>query len=228
MHFFSDPLNAYDIRQICSKNGLEIIESRWKLLEKWKNLLIEANKKVNLISRKETNLIWEKQILPCLALLILRKFDFNSEVCDFGTGAGLPGMLLAIVRPDLSLTLFESRKKKVLEVHKMIEILEIANVQVVHGRGEELSKRKQWLRKFPYITSRAVAPMIDIVNWTKDLRSTESVLHIFKGGEIEEEIFFLSKKISGLRIKKSLMSIKGYSKLAENQKYLISLEFNKD
>ena len=228
MHFFSDPLSPYDIRNICLKNGLEIIESRWKLLENWTNLLIEVNKEVNLISRKETNLIWEKQILPCLALLILRKFDLNSDVCDFGTGAGLPGMLLAIVRPDLRLTLFESRKKKVLAVHKMIETLEITNVQVVHGRGEELSKRKQWLKKFPYITSRAVAPMIDIVNWTKDLRSTESVLHIFKGGEIEEEIFFLSKKISGLRIKKSLMSIKGYSKLAENQKYLISLKFNKD
>ena len=142
MNFYSDPLRADDIRQICLKNGLEIIENQWRLLNKWTNLVLEINQKVNLISRKETNLIWEKQILPCLALLILRKIDFDSEVCDFGTGGGFPGMLLAIVRPDLNLTLFDSRKKKVFAVQKMIESLEIKNVHVVHGRGEELSKKK--------------------------------------------------------------------------------------
>ena len=228
MNFYSDPLRADDIRQICLKNGLEIIENQWRLLNKWTNLVLEINQKVNLISRKETNLIWEKQILPCLALLILRKIDFDSEVCDFGTGGGFPGMLLAIVRPDLNLTLFDSRKKKVFAVQKMIESLEIKNVHVVHGRGEELSKKKRWSKRFPYITSRAVAPMINIVNWTKNLRSDKSILHLFKGGEIEEEIIFLSNKISGLKIKKSLMNLKGYTKLAENQKYLISLEFNND
>ena len=100
MSDYQPPLKADAIRRICLENGLEIPDTQWNLLEKWAALLLEVNQKVNLISRKETDLLWEKQILPCLALLIFRKFSPAAEVCDFGTGGGLPGMILAIVRPD--------------------------------------------------------------------------------------------------------------------------------
>ena len=117
---YQNPLKEDDVRQICYNNGLEIHDHHWNLLKKWVFLLQDLNQKANLISRKETNFLWEKQILSCLTLLILRKFNQNSEICDFGTGGGLPGILMAIVRPDLKLTLFESRKKKVKFVQEMI------------------------------------------------------------------------------------------------------------
>ena len=63
------PLKSIDIRQICLKNDLQISDSQWKLLEKWAVMLLEANQQVNLISRKEIDLLWEKQILSCLSLL---------------------------------------------------------------------------------------------------------------------------------------------------------------
>tara|TARA_Y100001970_G_C14251135_1_gene871966 strand:- start:917 stop:1597 length:681 start_codon:yes stop_codon:yes gene_type:complete len=222
---YENPLSADDIRQICLKNDLEICETQWQLLKKWTDLLLKINKKVNLISRKETNFIWEKQVLSCLSLLILRKFAFNSEICDFGTGGGLPGMILAIVRPDLNLTLFESRGKKVNAVQKIIEDLKISNVQIIVGRGEELGKKNEWRNRFSYITSRGVASIIDIVNWTKGLRKKNSVLHLFKGGEIKNEISLLLKKNSRLKINSSKISLKGYQKFVENKKYLISIEF---
>ena len=222
---YESPLKAEDVRQICLMNGLEIHDKQWFLLERWSILLLDLNKKVNLISRKETEFLWEKQILSCLALLILRKFNLDAEICDFGTGGGLPGMPLAIVRPDLKLTLFESRQKKVLAVKKMIEILKIPNVQIVLGRGEELAKKRQWCKRFSYVTSRAVASPTDIVSWTKDLRKEKSVLHIFKGGKIKEEINVLSKKFSGLKISSSSIKLIGFTKFAENNKFLISIEF---
>ena len=228
MNDYESPLKAEEVRQICLKNGLEILDAQWFLLEKWSELLLDINQKVNLISRKETEYLWEKQILSCLTLLILRKFSLNSEICDFGTGGGLPGMLLAIVRPDLKLTLFESRKKKVLVVQKMIETLKISNAQIVLGRGEELAKKKQWFKRFPYVTSRAVASSVDLVRWTKDLRMKKSVLHLFKGGKIKHEIIALKKKFSGLKINTSLMNLNGYPRFAENNKFLISLEFYED
>ena len=228
MNDYERPLKAEDVRQICFKNGLEIQDTQWFLLNKWSILLLDLNKKVNLISRKEIDYLWEKQILSCLTLLILRKFSFESEICDFGTGGGLPGMLLAIVRPDLQVTLFESRNKKVLAVQNMIETLKIPNVQIILGRGEELAKKRQWFKRFPYVTSRAVASSLDLIRWTKYLRRKKSVLHLFKGGNIKEEIHDLSKKISGLTINSSLMNLNGYPKFAENNKFLISLEFYQD
>mgnify|MGYP003957284307 FL=1 len=226
MSAYQSPLTADNVRQICSENGLDISDSQWQLLEKWAALLLEVNQNVNLISRKETEFLWEKQILPCLALLIFRKFSPDADVCDFGTGGGLPGMLLAIVRPDLRLTLLDSRHKKIEVVQQMIDNLKLPNAQTVLGRGEELGKQRPWRQRFPLLTARAVAPLIDLVRWTADLRKAESVLHIYKGGEIKDEVFALSKKVSGVRVNKSLMVLKGFPKFAENQKYLISLEFS--
>ena len=226
MSDYQSPLTAADVRRICLENGLDISDSQWQLLEKWAALLLEVNQNVNLISRKETEFLWEKQILPCLALLIFRKFSPDADVCDFGTGGGLPGMLLAIVRPDLRLTLLDSRHKKIEVVQQMIDSLKLSNAQTVLGRGEELGKQRPWRQRFPLLTARAVAPLIDLVRWTADLRKVESVLHVYKGGEIKDEVFALSKKVSGVRVNKSLMVLKSYPKFAENQKYIISLEFS--
>ena len=220
-------LKPCEVRRICLENDLEISDTQWKLLEKWATLLLDVNQNVNLISRKETDLLWEKQILPCLSLLVFRKIPAGVDVCDFGTGGGLPGVILAIVRPDLRLTLLDSRQKKVAVVQQMIDTLKISNVQTVHGRGEELGKqRPPWHQRFPFVTARAVAPLIDLVRWTSDLRKPESVLHVFKGGEIRDEFKALTKMVSGFKVKKSLMVLKGYSQFAENQKYIISLEFS--
>ena len=226
MSDYQSPLTAADVRRICLENGLDISDSQWQLLEKWAALLLEVNQNVNLISRKETEFLWEKQILPCLALLIFRKFSPDADVCDFGTGGGLPGIILAIVRPDLRLTLLDSRHKKIEVVQQMIDSLKLSNAQTVLGRGEELGKQRPWRQRFPLLTARAVGPLIDLVRWTADLRKVESVLHIYKGGEIKDEVFALSKKVSGVRVNKSLMVLKGYPKFAENQKYIISLEFS--
>ena len=108
----------------------------------------------------------------------------------------------------------------------MIDTLKLSNVQTVHGRGEDLGKQRHpWRQRFPFVTARGVAPLIDLVRWTSALRKPESVLHVFKGGEIRDEFKALTKMVSGFKVKKSLMVLKGYSQFAENQKYIISLEF---
>ena len=220
-------LKPCEVRRICLENDLEISDTQWQLLEKWATLLLDVNQNVNLISRKEADLLWEKQILPCLSLLIFRKIPAGVDVCYFGTGGVLPGVILAIVRPDLRLTLLDSRQKKIAVVQQMIDTLKLSNVQTVHGRGEELGKqRPPWCKRFQFVTARAVAPLIDLVRWTSALRKPKSVLHVFKGGEIRDEFKALTKMVSGFKVKKSLMVLKGYSQFAENQKYIISLEFS--
>ncbi len=222
----SSSLNSTKVRQICLDNGLEIPDNQWQKLEQWASLLLKYNQNINLISRKETHLMWEKQILPCLALLAMRPFPQGLDVCDFGTGGGLPGMILAIVRPDLRLSLVDSRKKKIEVVQQMINDLELENAQTVLGRGEDLGKIRPWRQRFPIITARAVGSLMDLTNWTSGLRKSDSVLHIFKGGEIKEEVLSLTKIIPGVKVNKTLMVLKGYPDFAENKKYLISLNFS--
>ena len=220
------PLKSIEVKQICLENDLEISDSQWQLLEKWAVMLLDVNQKVNLISRKGTDLLWEKQILPCLSLLVLRKIEKSADVCDFGTGGGLPGIILAIIRPDLYLTLVDSRQKKVAVVQKIVDDLGLPNVQVICGRGELLGKHAEWNQRFSVITSRAVAPLIDLVRWTNGLRKPESALHILKGGEIQDEMNALSLMFTGIKISKSLIVLKGFAKFKQNQKYIISINFS--
>lgn len=211
------------IRRILQQNGLEVAESRWALLERWAELLHEHNQRINLVSRKEEGVIWEKHLLPCLALLCLREFPEGVDVCDFGTGGGLPGLPLAIVRPDLRVTLLDSRRKKIAAVQQMVEQLGLENAQTVLGRGEELGKVRPWRQRFPVLTARAVAPLSDLLRWIRDLRKPDAVLHVFKGGEFRDEIAQASRAFPGVKLNKSLMVLKGYSELAENQKFLVSV-----
>ena len=221
-----NPLKPTEVRQICLDNGLIIKDPQWHLLEEWADLLLSYNQEINLVSRKETDLLWEKQILHCLSLLAYRQIPKGLEVCDFGTGGGLPGIILAIIRPDLYLTLFDSRQKKVAVVQNIVDDLGLPNVRVICGRGELLGKQFEWNQKFSVITVRAVAPLIDLVKWTVGLRKPESVLHIFKGGEIQDEMNALSLMIKGTKISKSLIVLKGFAKFKVNQKYIISINFS--
>ena len=220
------PLKSTEVRQICLDNGLIVSDSQWRVLEKWADLLLNYNQEINLISRKQTDLLWEKQILHCLSLPILQKIPNGLEVFDFGTGGGLPGIILAIIRPDLHLTLVDSRQKKVAVVQKIVDHLGLSNVRVICGRGELLGKQAEWNQRFSVITARAVAPLIDLVNWTIGLRKPESALHILKGGEIQDEINALSLMFTGIKISKSPIVLKGYAKFKQNQKYIISIKFS--
>ena len=218
-------LKPAEVRQICLDNGLIIKDPQWHLLEEWADLLLSYNLEINLVSRKETDLFWEKQILHCLSLLIYREIPQGLEVCDFGTGGGLPGIILAIIRPDLYLTLVDSRQNKVAVLQKIVDYLRLSNVRVICGRGEQLGKQAEWNQRFSVITARAVAPLIDLVRWTIGLRKPESALHILKGGEIQDEIKTLSLKCKGIKVSESLIVLKGYAKFKINQKYIISINF---
>jgi len=219
-------LRPFEIRQICLENGLIIKDSQWQLLEEWADLLLNYNQEINLVSRRETDLFWEKQILHCLSLLVYREIPQGLEVCDFGTGGGLPGIILAIIRPDLYLTLVDSRQKKVAVVQKIVGDLGLSNVRVICGRGELLGKQTEWNQRFSVITARAVAPLTDLVRWTIGLRKPESALHILKGGEIQDEMKALSLMFTGIKIRKSLIVLKGFDKFEQNKKYIISIKFS--
>ena len=123
-------------------------------------------------------------------------------VLDLGTGGGFPGIPLAILNPEVHFILVDSIEKKIRAVADIVECLELRNVEVVRGRVEELSVQVD------YIVSRAVAPMDELVRWTKkQLRpgqagSLPNGWVVLKGGDLKEELMNYRKEVEIQPLKK--------------------------
>ncbi len=218
-------LTSVQTRQILAANQILFDETQWSLLERWVDILLEANQKLNLISRKDTHQIWEKHVLHSLALLTRHSFAEGARVCDLGTGGGFPGIPLAIACPHAHFTLIDSTQKKIKAIQAMISELALPNVQTVAGRVEELGKQSRYYRRFSILTARAVAPLKSLEIWTRDLRASHAVLHVYKGGDLSVEIQELARNKSIRKVTHALLSLKTAPQFAQNQKQIVSLYF---
>ena len=137
------------------KIGININEDQLNKLETYYNFLIEYNKNVNLTRIVDKEEVYLKHFYDSLTLI--KVIDLNQELslCDVGTGAGFPGMVLAIVFPNLSVTLVDSLQKRIIFLEKLINKLGIKNVKTVHARIEDYAKDNR--EKYDIVTSRAVA-----------------------------------------------------------------------
>ncbi len=153
------------------------------------------NEKINLISRKDIDSLYEKHVLHSLALAVLCNFNPGARVVDVGTGGGFPGIPLAIFFPDVEFLLIDSIGKKIKVVKAVSEAIGLKNVTAVHGRAEELKGSS-----CDFAVSRAVAPLTDLWRWVSPLivkgQKSEELrngLICLKGGDLQAEI-----ELSGL------------------------------
>lgn len=113
-------------------------------------LLLEKNQSVNLISRKNTEALVEQHLLPSLAISRLMPMDPGSSALDIGSGGGFPGLVLAIVQPNIQWTLLDSIGKKIRALEEFVLQLDLHNVTCINNRAEHLQQR------YHYVTGRAV------------------------------------------------------------------------
>lgn len=135
-----------------------------------------------LIGPREVPRLWERHLLNCGALGAL--LPAGSTVADIGSGAGLPGLVLAIARPDLRLTLIEPLLRRATYLQEVVDDLGLENVTVVRGRADVLHGKQL----FDVVTSRAVAPLERLLGWSMPLVAPRGALVALKGSAIVDEI----------------------------------------
>ncbi|MFV0507025.1 MAG: 16S rRNA (guanine(527)-N(7))-methyltransferase RsmG [Bacteroidales bacterium] len=156
--------------------------------EKLQGLYAEWNEKINVISRKDIDLLYERHVLHSLSIAKFTKFAPQSSILDIGTGGGFPGIPLAIMFPDLRFTLVDSIAKKIKVVNEVASSLGLCNVNAFQGRAENIKD------KFDFVVCRAVTAMPAIVGWMNGKIKTENNNPIpngiicLKGGDLNEEL----------------------------------------
>ena len=179
--------------EILLKYFTEFSDEQLRQLKLLKELYKEWNEKINVISRKDIDSLYEKHVLHSLSIAATVEFPDGSEIIDLGTGGGFPGIPLAIFFPEVKFHLVDSISKKLKVVDAVAEAIGLQNITTQHSRIEDIKDRK-----FDYVVSRAVAPLKDLWRWSRPLIKTKTTvaekprfvpgLFCLKGGDLTTEI----------------------------------------
>ncbi|MEE1092291.1 MAG: 16S rRNA (guanine(527)-N(7))-methyltransferase RsmG [Prevotella sp.] len=174
--------------KIIEKYFPNITDEQKKQFEALYDLYLEWNGKINVISRKDIDNLYEHHVLHSLAIAQAIRFKPGSAVLDFGTGGGFPGIPLAIMFPDTHFTMIDGTGKKIKVVEEVAKAIGLKNCTPKHIRGEEEKG------KYDFVVSRAVMPLPDLVKITrKNISKTQrnamlNGIICLKGGSLDSEI----------------------------------------
>lgn len=165
-------LEDYQIRQFC----------------RFEEMLLETNRVMNLTAITDPGEVAVKHMADSLSCYDERYFPKDASLLDLGTGAGFPGIPLAIFRPDLTVTFFDSLQKRLNFLNEVCRETDLRKVAFLHGRAEEMAHQEAYREQFDLVTSRAVARLSILCEWALPYVRNNGLFIALKGAQYEEEI----------------------------------------
>lgn len=143
--------------EICKKNEIDLSEEKLEQFQIFYDYMIEMNQVMNLTSITEEDEVILKHFYDSMSVVKYYDFESGEHVIDVGTGAGFPGIPLAILLPEIQFTLMDSLNKRITFLKNVVEKCGLKNVECIHSRAEELAKDEEYREKYDICVSRAVA-----------------------------------------------------------------------
>jgi len=173
------------VRASLTALGIDVPEAMLQSLGGYLDALLEANRRVNLTGVRDRDQAWRRHVVDSLTLLpLLGQIPEGARLVDVGSGGGLPGVPLAITRPDLHVTLVESTGKKA----RFLESLQLPNTTVINDRAEHLAHQPDRRQQYDVAVCRAIGRMPHVLEWVLPLVRAGGELLAMKGPTVEKEL----------------------------------------
>jgi 16S rRNA (guanine527-N7)-methyltransferase len=184
-----------DSELLASKSLKDFFGEHYETIVKFFEKLASEGELRGLIGPREKNLIFDRHILNSAALSAVIEKD--ASLVDVGSGAGFPGLVLAIMRPDLKISLVESKNRRVDWLEECVNELGLKNVKVINARAEELYGKL----RADFVTARALAPLKKLLPLLKPFVKSGGAVVALKGKSVNDEVYSASKEIKAAKVK---------------------------
>lgn len=195
-------MNSQEFKEELEKIGVLITEKQEKQLQTYYELLIEWNQKINLTAITKKEDVYLKHFYDCLTFSKILNLSEEGSLCDVGTGAGFPGIVLKIIYPNLKLTLVDALNKRLEFLKIVCEKLGLENVEFVHARAEDYSKKVR--EEYDVVTARAVAKLNMLLEYCTPLVKKGKYFIAMKGKDSELSLCNNAIKILKLKIEEEI------------------------
>ena len=172
--------------ELANKININLTENQIEKFYKYMELLLEWNKKINLTAITDEDEIILKHFID--SLTVLKYINENDKIIDVGTGAGFPGIPIAIMMPNVKITLLDSLNKRINFLNEVIRELDLKNIETIHSRSEDCGKDILFREKYDIALARAVANLSTLSEYLLPFIKIDGKMICMKGSEIEEEL----------------------------------------
>ena len=198
------------------KNSIILDNDQINKFIKYKELLKEWNNKINLTAITEDKQILMKHFIDSLE--VVKYINKNSTVIDVGTGAGFPGIVIAIYfKGDIKITLIDALNKRIDFLEEVIKELNLLNIEIVHARAEEFGQKEKYRESYDYALSRAVAPLNILLEFDIPFIKVGGKCLLLKGTKLNEEIQKSNKALE--KVNSKITNIYKYNYILDGEEY---------